>query len=169
MSELKVGLDFGTHQTKICVCRTPDEGHGLPEYEFFECADNKDNVAYFIPSVIQINKDDTLSYGYVSQENEKEGLPLPIMEDIKPVDYHLIDDEADSLLQKYSNEDDEEGREAILELLKQKYTIDQVTYEERQVKAQTKFQEEMTAYRRERNLFRYFKPKSVVRLNFSHF
>lgn len=157
MSELKVGLDFGTHQTKICVCKTPDEGHGLPEYEFFECADNKGNEVYFIPSVIQINKDDTLSYGYVLHENEKESIPLPTMEDIKSVDYHLMDDEADSLLQKYSNEDDEEGREVILEMLKQRYAIDQISYAERQAKAQAKYQEEMETYRRERNLFRYFK------------
>ena len=39
MDLIKVGLDFGTHQTKICVSRTPDEGHGLPEYEFFKYVD----------------------------------------------------------------------------------------------------------------------------------
>lgn len=157
MSELKVGLDFGTHQTKICVCKTPDEGHGLPEYEFFEWTDNKGNDVYFIPSVIQINKDDTLSYGFVSLEDEKEGLPLPIMEDIKPVDYNLIDKEADFLFQKYSNNEDDTGREAIIDMLKKKYAIDQASYEEQQVKAQAKYQEEMAAYRSERNLFRYFK------------
>ena len=40
MDEIRIGLDFGTHQTKICIQRTPDEGHGIPEYEFFKFFDN---------------------------------------------------------------------------------------------------------------------------------
>lgn len=159
MDLIKVGLDFGTHQTKICVSRTPDEGHGLPEYEFFKYVDLKGNEQYFIPSAIQINKDDTLSYGFLSPEDEKEGLPLPKMEVIKPVDYNMMEDEAHALFSKYSNsdEDDEEGFTAIMEMLKIKYGTDQVTYAERQTRAQAKYQEEMSAYKRERNLFRYFK------------
>lgn len=159
MDLIKVGLDFGTHQTKICVSRTPDEGHGLPEYEFFKYVDLKGNEQYFIPSAIQINKDDTLSYGFLSPEDEKEGLPLPKMEVIKPVDYNMMEGEAHALFSKYSNsdEEDEEGFTAIMEMLKIKYGTDQVTYAERQTRAQAKYQEEMSAYKRERNLFRYFK------------
>ena len=72
MDDIKIGLDFGTHQTKICIQRTPDEGHGIPEYEFFKFTDNNGEEQFFLPSVIQINKDDTLSYGYVDPEQEKE-------------------------------------------------------------------------------------------------
>ena len=75
--DIRIGLDFGTHQTKICIQRTPDEGHGVPEYEFFQFADKNGKEQYFLPSVVQINKDDTLSFGYVSSEDEKEGLPCP--------------------------------------------------------------------------------------------
>lgn len=56
MDIIRVGLDFGTHQTKICIQRTPDEGHGVPEYEFFKFIDQKGNEQFFIPSVVQINR-----------------------------------------------------------------------------------------------------------------
>ena len=45
MDVIKIGLDFGTHQTKICIQKTPDEGHGFPEYEFMEFTDLK-NVSH---------------------------------------------------------------------------------------------------------------------------
>ena len=59
MDEIKIGLDFGTHQTKICVQRIPDEGRGEPNYEFFQFTDLKGSKQYFLPSVIQINDDDS--------------------------------------------------------------------------------------------------------------
>lgn len=158
MDEIRVGLDFGTHQTKICICKIPDEGHGLPEYEFFQFTDQSGIENYFIPSIVQINKDDTLSYGYIVPEEEKEGLPLPKMEEVKPVNFDEIDNEASVLLAKYSGTDsDEEDKNAILEMLKLKYAIDQHTYRQRLENAERKYEEEMEAYRRERNLFRYFK------------
>ena len=72
MDIIRVGLDFGTHQTKICIQRTPDEGRGEPNYEFFKFIDLKGNEQYFLPSLIQINKDDTLSYGYVDPVMESQ-------------------------------------------------------------------------------------------------
>ena len=102
MDEIKVGLDFGTHQTKVCVQRRPDEGHGLPEYEFFKFVDLAGKEQYFIPSIVQLNKDNTLSYGYVDPGDEKESLPLPRIEVIKPVDESLLDEEAHTLYAKYS-------------------------------------------------------------------
>jgi len=71
MDSIRVGLDFGTHQTKICIQSTPDEGHGEPNYEFFKFMDLNGDNQYFLPSTIQINKDDTLSYGYVDPKTEK--------------------------------------------------------------------------------------------------
>lgn len=58
-----VGLDFGTHQTKICI-ENSDDPHRVT-YEFWKWADG----GYAFPSVIQINKDHTLSYGHVDIEN----------------------------------------------------------------------------------------------------
>lgn len=157
--EIRIGLDFGTHQTKICVQRIPDEGHGIPEYEFFQFSDQKGKELFFIPSVVQINKDDTLSYGYVNPEEEKEGLPMPRLEIIEPVDETRIDEDAHALYSKYSKDDtiDEEGLEALVNMLAKKYVVDKSLFKERVEAASQKYKEEMEAYNRERNVFRYFK------------
>ena len=159
MDEIRIGLDFGTHQTKICVCRIPDEGHGIPEYEFFKFIDLKGEEKYFLPSVVQINKDDTVSYGYVDPEDEKEGLPYPQLEAIPPVDENNIKDDAEALFVKYSSGDlnDEEGKEAITKMLSLKYEKDKLAYDEMLAKAKAKYDEEIVEYNSERNLFRYFK------------
>lgn len=60
---ITVGLDFGTHQTKICI-ENSDDPHRVT-YEFWKWADG----GYAFPSVIQINKDHTLSYGHVDIDN----------------------------------------------------------------------------------------------------
>lgn len=159
MDEIKIGLDFGTHQTKICIQRRPDEGHGLPEYEFFPFVDEKGKQQFFLPSVIQINKDDTLSYGYVDPDDKKEGLPMPRKEIIQPVDESRIDEDAQALYSKYSTDStlDEEGMNAIVEMLSKKYEIDKRLFKDREIMFQKKYEEEMAAYIKERNLFRYFK------------
>ncbi len=165
MDEIRIGLDFGTHQTKICVCRIPDEGHGQPEYEFFKFTDQKGEEQYFIPSVVQINKDDTLSYGYVDPREEKAGVPMPIMEYIpEPAKDENIKDEANALYAKYSTiaDYDEEGERALVEMLKLKNEIDKGTYTERLSAAKTKYEEEMVRYHREKNLFRYFKQSTFA-------
>lgn len=59
---IKVGLDFGTHQTKVCIERS-ENGTNYNEYEFFEWEDG----VFAFPSVIQINKDHTLLYGRVEE------------------------------------------------------------------------------------------------------
>ena len=56
---ITVGLDFGTHQTKICI-----ENSDLPlhkTYEFYEW----ERGVHALPSVVQINKDHTLRFGSV--------------------------------------------------------------------------------------------------------
>ena len=157
--EIRVGLDFGTHQTKICIQRKPDEGHGIPEYEFFQFTDLKGKGQYFIPSVVQINKDDTLSYGYVDPNNEKKGISMPRHEIVNPVDETRIDEDAHALYSKYSTDDiiDKEGMDALVDMLGKKYVIDKQLFKERVDAAKRKYDEEMAAYNRERNVFRYFK------------
>ena len=168
--EIRIGLDFGTHQTKICIQRKPDEGHGVPEYEFFQFVDLKGIEQYFIPSVVQINKDNTLSYGYVDPDDEKEGLPLPRKEEIPVVDPNSIEEEAQTLYSKYSvgEEDEKEGIDAIVEMLRKKNEIDKATYDEKKEKAQIKYDEEMAAYNKERNLFRYFKQATFADYPWEH-
>lgn len=60
---ITIGLDFGTHQTKICIENSDDPLHKT--YEFYDWGDG----VFALPSVIQINKDRTISYGNVDINN----------------------------------------------------------------------------------------------------
>lgn len=64
-----VGLDFGTHQTKICVGESIDKRNFT--YEFLSFKDLDGNESYMLPSVVQVNDDDTLSYGFVDESRAK--------------------------------------------------------------------------------------------------
>ncbi|MBD5336848.1 MAG: hypothetical protein HDR95_06020 [Bacteroides sp.] len=56
---ITVGLDFGTHQTKICIENSDSPLHKT--YEFYEW----DKGVYAFPSIIQINNDRTVRYGSI--------------------------------------------------------------------------------------------------------
>lgn len=59
-----IGLDFGTHQTKLCV----EEDEGFEKnYYFFRFSDNNAKKQFVLPSIIKINPDRTLSYGYIKE------------------------------------------------------------------------------------------------------
>lgn len=60
-----VGLDFGTHQTKICIEDRTDKNR--PRYTFFAFKDLQGNESLMLPSIVQVNKDHTLSYGFVDE------------------------------------------------------------------------------------------------------
>lgn len=62
---ITVGLDFGTHQTKVCVERK--DGVEL-EYRFFEFADTKGDKHYTLPSIIGEDADGRLAYGYIDAD-----------------------------------------------------------------------------------------------------
>lgn len=64
---ITIGLDFGTHQTKVCIENSDDPNHKT--YEFLDWGDHN----FVLPSVIQINKDKTLRYGEISIEDAHEG------------------------------------------------------------------------------------------------
>lgn len=59
---ITVGLDFGTHQSKICI--EYKEGAEL-SYEFFKFKDTNNESRYTLPSIIQIDKNEKLTYGYI--------------------------------------------------------------------------------------------------------
>lgn len=66
-----IGLDFGTHQTKVCI----EEKERLEtRYSFLTFKDRKGEDSYVLPSIIRINTDEKLSYGYI-----KEGEPGTIV------------------------------------------------------------------------------------------
>lgn len=56
---ITIGLDFGTHQTKICIENSDSPLHKT--YEFYEWGKG----VYAFPSIIQINNDHTLRYGSI--------------------------------------------------------------------------------------------------------
>lgn len=61
---ITVGLDFGTHQTKVCVERR--DGVEL-SYTFMKFEDTYLRELYTLPSVIGVDKDDHLHYGYLKR------------------------------------------------------------------------------------------------------
>lgn len=71
MTQTTVGLDFGTHQTKVCV----EEKDGAElEYKFFLFKDKHGVMQYTLPSVIQISTDGKLSYGYMVDNRRKSNI-----------------------------------------------------------------------------------------------
>jgi len=62
MSEIiNIGLDFGTHQTKVCIENSTDPRNIT--YSFLKFFEGTINETYFLPSIVQVNKNRTLLYG----------------------------------------------------------------------------------------------------------
>lgn len=62
MSEfINIGLDFGTHQTKVCIEDSSDPRNIT--YTFLKFFEGTEDETYFLPSIVQINEDHTLTYG----------------------------------------------------------------------------------------------------------
>ena len=59
---LTVGLDFGTHQTKVCI--ENKDGVEL-NYTFMKFTNTYHQDFYTLPSIVGVGKDDLLSYGYL--------------------------------------------------------------------------------------------------------
>jgi len=66
---LNIGLDFGTHQSKICIEDTADPRNRI--YTFFKFHRPDGSKTFFFPSVVQVNKDNTLSYGFIDESKAK--------------------------------------------------------------------------------------------------
>lgn len=68
MGQITVGLDFGTHQSKICI-----ETINGPEinYNFFKFKDENGKEHYTLPSIIYVDESERLSYGYKISRNIK--------------------------------------------------------------------------------------------------
>ncbi len=66
MGKYKIGLDFGTHQTKICIEDSSDKRN--KRYFFHQFIDLEGQSHWTFPSVVQVNKDRTLSYGFTKPD-----------------------------------------------------------------------------------------------------
>lgn len=159
MNNIRVGLDFGTHQTKICVQTIPDEGHGEPIYEFFQFMDEHGIKQYFLPSLIQINEDNTLSYGFIDSSREKGAVAKPTYEPDKLgiADFDIAETTS-MLYDKYAIKENSPKDMAVLaEMLKiRKKKID-IKKKIQEAKAKEEFDRKLESYHRERNVFQYFK------------
>lgn len=63
--DITLGLDFGTHQSKLCMSYMPNN-ETIYEFVEFNLADGSRSVLF--PSVIQINEDDTIRIGSVDYD-----------------------------------------------------------------------------------------------------
>ena len=166
---IRIGLDFGTHQTKVCVQRTPDEGHGHPVYEFFKFKDLQGADNYFLPSTVQINDDETLSYGFVDPLRER-------TKDIKPIihavpEYQELDIESEILrlrnkylLDNISDAELKALRSIVNERsirLKQKYADDVEKIAESNDNSKKE-------YAQKKEVFRYFKQATFSEREWLH-
>ena len=62
---ITVGLDFGTHQTKVCI----EDKQGVEtHYKFQRFRNLSGQMMYTLPSVIYIDEDRKLHYGYAPKE-----------------------------------------------------------------------------------------------------
>lgn len=62
---ITVGLDFGTHQTKVCI----ENKEGVEcNYSFFKYRDENSVEHYTLPSVINVDGMGILSFGYIPQK-----------------------------------------------------------------------------------------------------
>lgn len=64
--DITLGLDFGTHQSKLCMSYMPNN-ETIFEFVEFDMPNGKKSVLF--PSVIQINKDDTIRIGSVDYDS----------------------------------------------------------------------------------------------------
>ena len=64
---ITVGLDFGTHQTKVCI---EDKQGAETHYKFLRFRNLSGQLLYTLPSVIYIDEDRMLHYGY-APKNKK--------------------------------------------------------------------------------------------------
>ena len=64
-----IGLDFGTHQTKVCIEDASNPAQ--KRYEFLEFNNPVAESTVLFPSLVQINEDDTVHYGFVNEKKCK--------------------------------------------------------------------------------------------------
>lgn len=161
--EIKIGLDFGTHQTKICVQRIPDEGRGEPNYEFIQFADLKGDKQYFLPSVIQINDDDTLSYGYVNKSKMKVEPEEPVKHTVLLEEEFDVAEMAEKLYGRYAMaENNPEDICVLNDMLKIRLQKIKDRNTKRNEDAEKQYDMQLRDYKGAKNVFRYFKQATFI-------
>lgn len=70
--DFTLGLDFGTHQTKLCLSYMVNND---TVFEFIEFVAPGGKVTPLLPSVIQLNENGTLCIGFINEEYNKKPQP----------------------------------------------------------------------------------------------
>lgn len=163
MDEIKVGLDFGTHQTKICIRCAPDEGHGEPRYEFFSFIDLQGEKQYFLPSIIQVNEDNTLSYGFVDKNRRKSEPELPQRGVVDPEPEIDIESLTNELYEKYAtNQNIQEDKSILEEMLKIRLSNIKARNKKKEEDLDCLYELKLREHRKTKSLFRYFKQATFI-------
>lgn len=79
--DITLGLDFGTHQSKLCLSYMPNN-ETICEFVEFELSDGTKSV--LLPSLIQINKDNSIRVGAFDKESCAARLFAPPQEPVYP-------------------------------------------------------------------------------------
>lgn len=163
MDRIKIGLDFGTHQSKICVQRIPDEGHGEPCYEFFQFTDLQGNMLFFLPSVIQINEDNTLSYGYVDSKRMKMEQEEPVRQNVELEEEYNVADMAEKLYDKYATADNTpEDMHVLGDMLQVRLKKIKSRNTKKLQDADNLYDTQLRDHKSAKNIFRYFKQATFI-------
>lgn len=75
----KIGLDFGTHQTKVCLEDSSDRRN--KRYFFHRFTDGEGRERYTMPSTVMVKKDHTLAYGNVDESQALRTQIAPLTEE----------------------------------------------------------------------------------------
>ena len=80
--DITLGLDFGTHQSKLCLTYTLNNDRVV---EFVPFTKPNGGKTYLFPSFVQLNEDGTLSYGWAGDKLPKRiRMPKPQMKSVPP-------------------------------------------------------------------------------------
>jgi hypothetical protein len=161
--QITIGLDFGTHQTKICIKRTPDEGHGEPSYEFFDFKSPDGKVSYTLPSIVYLNSDRTLSYGVSKSGATKP----PQLKEVDETPYTIhVKGQTEALFRKYSTPSNEDNDKEYLKSMLCIYQSKLLKkLELAKAEAKIEYEAEYRQYMKTMNTFRYFKQATFAERN----
>lgn len=166
---IKIGLDFGTHQTKVCIQRIPDEGHGHPVYEFFKFIDLQGAGNYFLPSIVQINDDDTLSYGFVDPLRERTRDLKPVINSIPKYQRLNVEAEIIRLKDKYSlNDISADKLKALTSIVNARSIALKKLYETEVEQLVSENNNNKRDYTQKKEVFRYFKQATFSEREWVH-
>ena len=163
---LTVGLDFGTHQTKVCIEDATNPAQKI--YEFFEFKNPFGKASVLFPSIVQINEDDTLSYGFVDEEQCKylhsDGIAKPKLKSLQKPILKIPDEPSEPnlptkpIIKVHSLKD---RLQSSINRLKQKVNPEKLAWEEECDRIRSKHKFDINEWRNECEILQNKKKKKI--------